>query len=105
MRLWREGYPDGVIVNPGATLQLQHYDRVDIVSGLPLTYVRYPLSVTRKSIDSNSTAMAKDMLLRNTWESQNPIPIDGCAALGSPNLLRVYGLLTPSRIGIYVVRT
>ena len=41
MRIWREGVPDGVIVNPGATAQLRHDDRVDIVSGLPLTYVHY----------------------------------------------------------------
>lgn len=41
MRIWREGSPDGVIVNPGVTLQLQHDDRVDIVSGLPLTCVHY----------------------------------------------------------------
>ena len=39
MRIWREGVVDGVIVNPGATEPLQHDDKVDIVSGLPLTYV------------------------------------------------------------------
>lgn len=39
MRIWREGVVDGVIVNPGATVSLQHDDKVDIVSGLPLTYV------------------------------------------------------------------
>jgi hypothetical protein len=39
MRIWREGVADGVIVNPGATVPLQHDDKVDIVSGLPLTYV------------------------------------------------------------------
>jgi hypothetical protein len=39
MRIWREGVVDGVIVNPGATESLQHNDKVDIVSGLPLMYV------------------------------------------------------------------
>jgi hypothetical protein len=39
MRILREGVADGVIVNPGATEPLQHDDEVDIVSGLPLTYV------------------------------------------------------------------
>ena len=39
MRIWREGVDDGVIVNPGATELLQHNDKVDIVSGLPLVYV------------------------------------------------------------------
>jgi hypothetical protein len=39
MRILREGPPDGVIVNPGAMAQLRHDDRVDIVSGLALTYV------------------------------------------------------------------
>jgi hypothetical protein len=39
MRIWREGIPDGVIVNPGATEELQTGDKVDIVSGLPLTSV------------------------------------------------------------------
>ncbi len=39
MRIWREGVVDGVIVNPGATESLQHDDKVDIVSGLPLMYV------------------------------------------------------------------
>jgi hypothetical protein len=39
MRIWREGVADGVIVNPGATESLQHNDKVDIVSGLPLVYV------------------------------------------------------------------
>ena len=39
MRIWREGVTDGVIVNPAATETLQHNDRVDIVSGLPLLYV------------------------------------------------------------------
>ena len=45
MRIWREGVVDGVIVNPGATEPLQHDDKVDIVSGLGLTYVHAaPLS-------------------------------------------------------------
>ncbi len=39
MRILREGVVDGVILNPGATESLQHDDRVDIVSGLPLMYV------------------------------------------------------------------
>jgi hypothetical protein len=39
MRIWREGILDGVIVNPGATEELQTGDKVDIVSGLPLTSV------------------------------------------------------------------
>lgn len=39
MRIWREGVVDGVIVNPSATELLQHNDKVDIVSGLPLMYV------------------------------------------------------------------
>jgi len=43
MRIWREGVVDGVIVNPGATEPLQHDDKVDIVSGLPLTYVHAAL--------------------------------------------------------------
>ncbi|KAF8267601.1 hypothetical protein EI94DRAFT_1801507 [Lactarius quietus] len=33
----KNGEPDGVFVNPGATLLLQHDVRVDIVGGLPLT--------------------------------------------------------------------
>lgn len=45
MRILREGVVDGVIVNPAATETLQHDDKVDIVSGLPLTYVHAtPLS-------------------------------------------------------------
>jgi len=44
MRILREGVPDGIIVNPGATETLQHDDRVDIVSGLPLTCVQTPPS-------------------------------------------------------------
>ena len=43
MRIWREGVADGVIVNPGAAEPLQHDDKVDIVSGLPLTYVHATL--------------------------------------------------------------
>lgn len=47
MRIWREGVVDGVIVNPGASEPLQHDDKVDIVSGLPITYVRAaPLSLS-----------------------------------------------------------
>lgn len=44
MRILREGVINGVIVNPGATEALQHDDQVDVVSGLPLTYVPYPPS-------------------------------------------------------------
>ncbi|KAF8256858.1 hypothetical protein EI94DRAFT_1762374 [Lactarius quietus] len=65
MRIWREGCLDGVIVNPGATLQLQHDDRVDIVSGLPLT-------VQWQRICCFETA----------GKVRTPIPIDGCASLG-----------------------
>ena len=39
MRIWREGVANGIIVNPSATESLQHNDKVDIVSGLPLLYV------------------------------------------------------------------
>jgi hypothetical protein len=39
MRIWRERAVDGVIVNPSVAEPLQHDDKVDIVSGLPLTYV------------------------------------------------------------------
>ena len=57
MRIWREGVPDGLIVNPGATVQLQHDDRVDIVSGLPLTYVHYiPSFLSAQSFDYRSAA-------------------------------------------------
>jgi hypothetical protein len=60
MRISREGVPDGVIVNPGATAQLRHDDRVDIVSGLPLTYVHYirhtPSFLSTQSFDYRSAA-------------------------------------------------
>lgn len=45
MRIWREGVVDGVIVNPGASEPLQHDDKVDIVSGLALTYAPLSLSI------------------------------------------------------------
>lgn len=65
MRVWREGFPDGVIVNPGATLQLQHNDRVDIVSGLPLT-----------------VQWQRICCFETPGKVRTPIPIDGCASLG-----------------------
>jgi hypothetical protein len=47
MRILREGVSNGVIVNPGATETLKHDDKLDIVSGLPLTYVLrlYPILI------------------------------------------------------------
>ncbi|KAI9455675.1 hypothetical protein BJY52DRAFT_1151531 [Lactarius psammicola] len=65
MRIWREGFPDGMIVNPGATLQLQHNDRVDIVSGLPLT-----------------VQWQRICCFETPGKVRTPIPIDGCASLG-----------------------
>lgn len=65
MRIWREGFPDGVIVNPGATLELQPDDRVDIVSGLPLT-----------------VQWQRICCFETPGKVRTPIPIDGCASLG-----------------------
>ena len=50
MRIWREGAVDGVIVNPGTTEPLQHDDKVDIVSGLPLTYAPRSFSILINAI-------------------------------------------------------
>ncbi|KAH9051249.1 hypothetical protein EDB87DRAFT_982176 [Lactarius vividus] len=65
MRIWREGFPDGMIVNPGATLELQPEDRVDIVSGLPLT-----------------VQWQRICCFETPGKVRTPIPIDGCASLG-----------------------
>ncbi|KAI9439367.1 hypothetical protein H4582DRAFT_134338 [Lactarius indigo] len=65
MRIWREGVPDGVIVNPGAMLELQHDDRIDIVSGLPLT-----------------VQWQRICCFETPGKVRTPIPIDGCASLG-----------------------
>ncbi|KAH9018546.1 hypothetical protein EDB84DRAFT_1403831 [Lactarius hengduanensis] len=65
MRIWRDGFPDGVIVNPGATLELQPDDRVDIVSGLPLT-----------------VQWQRICCFETPGKVRTPIPIDGCASLG-----------------------
>ena len=108
MRIWREGYPDGVIVNPGATLQLQHDDRVDIVSGLPLTCVRCPLSIARKSIDSNCAAYngRRYVASKRLGKSEPRFPSTAARLLVCQiTLLRVCRQLTLSDIGIYVVRT
>ena len=108
MRIWREGYPDGVVVNPGATLQLQHDDRVDIISGLPLTCVCCSLSVARKPIDSNSTACngKRYAASKHLGKSEPQFPSTAERLLVRQiTLLRVCGQLTPSRMGVYVVRT
>jgi hypothetical protein len=108
MRIWREGYPDGVIVNPGATLQLQHDDRVDIVSGLPLTCVRCLLPVARKPIDRNSSAYNGKRYAASKPRAKSEPQFPSTAVRLSVRriaLLRVYGQLTPSHIGIYVVRS
>jgi hypothetical protein len=76
MRIWREGIPDGVIINPGATEQLQPGDKVDIVSGLPLTYVstlHHSCHATNLIVAPQNT-MAENMLLRDTWKSQRLNP-------------------------------
>ncbi|KAH9025233.1 hypothetical protein EDB85DRAFT_1984556 [Lactarius pseudohatsudake] len=54
MRIWRDGFPDGVIVNP-----------VDIVSGLPLT-----------------VQWQRICCFETPGKVRTPIPIDGCASLG-----------------------
>ena len=77
MRIWREGVVDGVIVNPAATETLRHNDRVDIVSGLPLVYVPAgtPFPHQRNHLILITTlqrSMAKNMLLRDARQSQNP---------------------------------
>jgi hypothetical protein len=58
MRIWREGVTNGIIVNPSATESLQHNDKVDIVSGLPLLYVHAsaPFPIYSKSFDYRSAA-------------------------------------------------
>ncbi|KAI9439406.1 hypothetical protein F5148DRAFT_859363 [Russula earlei] len=65
MRIWREGVSNGVIINPGATETLKHNDRVDIVSGLPLTiqWNRICCFETPGKVRTN-------------------IPMDGCVSLG-----------------------
>ncbi|KAF8476316.1 hypothetical protein DFH94DRAFT_758427 [Russula ochroleuca] len=65
MRIWREGVVNGIIVNPSATESLQHNDKVDIVSGLPLL-------VQWQTICCFETP----------GKVRFPIPIDGCASLG-----------------------
>jgi hypothetical protein len=59
MRIWREGVVDGVIVNPGATEPLQHDDKIDIVSGLPLTYVPYSAHFISNSHQRNHLIIAR----------------------------------------------
>jgi hypothetical protein len=81
MRILREGVPDGIIVNPGATETLQQDDRVDIVSGLPLRYIQ-TLPHTAPStlhhsyqcnqlITAPQRTVAENLLLRNARKSQN----------------------------------
>ncbi|KAI0276241.1 hypothetical protein BGY98DRAFT_987158 [Russula aff. rugulosa BPL654] len=65
MRIWREGVVDGVIVNPAASEPLQHDDKVDIVSGLPLT-----------------VQWLKICCFETPGKVRTPISIDGCASLG-----------------------
>jgi len=73
MRISREGVIDGLIVNPGATEPLQHDDEVDIVSGLPLTYVHTaaPLSssILINEIIWLQRTVAGNLLFRNSRES------------------------------------
>jgi len=114
MRIWREGVLDGLIVNPGATAQLQHDDRVDIVSGLPLTYVHYiPPPHHSYQRDHLITALqppvAENMLLRNARKSQNPdirrrLRFHRCAAQPSVCFHACsFSLGLP--LGVHVVRT
>src|SRR6266702_1090456 len=109
MRIWREGFPDGVIVNPGATLQLQHDDRVDIVSGLPLTCVRHPSFVARKSNDIRSLACNGKEYAASKRPAKSELQFLSMAARllvrHEITLLRVYGQLTSACIGVHVVRT
>jgi hypothetical protein len=80
MRIWREGVVDGVIVNPGAAEPLQHDDKVDIVSGLPLTYVHAaPLSfsiLSTQSFDYRSVAYSgrKYAALKPPGKLERPFP-------------------------------
>jgi hypothetical protein len=90
MRIWREGVVDGVIVNPGATESLQPDDKVDIVSGLPLTYVHamsFPFSVLTHAIVLSllySVQWQKICCFETPGKVRTPISIDGCASLGVP---------------------
>ncbi|KAH9984922.1 hypothetical protein BJV77DRAFT_1086941 [Russula vinacea] len=65
MRIWREGVANGIIVNPSATESLQHNDKVDIVSGLPLLI-----------------QWQRICCFETPGKVRSPIPIDGCASLG-----------------------
>ncbi|KAI0300679.1 hypothetical protein B0F90DRAFT_398184 [Multifurca ochricompacta] len=65
MRIFRQGFADEVIVNPGATEQLQHDDKLDIVSGLPLMVHWQRLCC-----------------FETPGRVRAPVPIDGLASLG-----------------------
>ncbi|KAH9961776.1 hypothetical protein BC827DRAFT_1201768 [Russula dissimulans] len=90
MRILREGVSDGVIVNPGATETLKHDDKLDIVSGLPLT-----------------VQWNRICCFESPGSARTPIPIDGCASLGAVQpFLCVLDYTSHSfSSGVHVVRT